>query len=257
MVLAIKVISHRGANIYAPQNTLAAFRKSIEIGVDGFETDVHITKDNVPVICHNYTIDDTSDGEGSISQFTLQQLKERDFGSYFSPRYKGEKMPTVDEFLSLVETADFSVLDIELKSPKEESETSIVSETIRLVKEHGLFDKLLISSFDHKLLMQAKEIDSGCKTGYLYSPDRSIFYREHLYSRYVEFALSIGADALHPHYMYVDKKYVYRAHEAGLMVNPWTVDSVKSIEKMIDSGVDGIITDMPDVVKGIIEKHTY
>ena len=69
------VISHRGANKYAPQNTLAAFEKSVQIGIDGFETDVHITKDEQLVICHNYTIDETSDGEGEISKMTLAQLK--------------------------------------------------------------------------------------------------------------------------------------------------------------------------------------
>ena len=75
-----KVISHRGANKEAPQNTIPAFKKSIEIGVDGFETDIHITADGVPVICHNYTIDETSDGQGNIKDMTLEQLRSYDFG---------------------------------------------------------------------------------------------------------------------------------------------------------------------------------
>src|SRR5574344_2001421 len=106
-----KVISHRGANKYAPQNTLAAFEKSVQIGIDGFETDVHITKDEQLVICHNYTIDETSDGEGEISKMTLAQLKGYDFGSYFSPKFAGTRLPTVDEFLTFVETTDISVLN--------------------------------------------------------------------------------------------------------------------------------------------------
>ncbi|MCM1365075.1 MAG: glycerophosphodiester phosphodiesterase [Faecalibacterium sp.] len=252
----INVISHRGANKYAPQNTLPAFEKAVSIGVDGFETDVHITKDEQLVLCHNYTIDETSDGKGHISKMTLDELKRYDFGRYFSDRYAGTRIPTVDEFLSFVETADISVLNIELKSPKE-NETAIVSETIRLVKEHNLFDKLLISSFDPKLLVEAKQIDENCKTGLLYSPDKKTVYKERLLSRPVDFAKSIGADALHPHNIFVDKRYVLQAHEAGLMVNPWTVDSVRAIEKMIVCGVDGIITNFPDVVNGLIEKHTY
>lgn len=250
------VISHRGANRYAPQNTLPAFRKSVEIGVDGFETDVHLTKDGQLVICHNYTIDETSDGNGKIAEKTLSQLEKFDFGSYFSPRFKGTKIPTVDEFLSFVETTDIKILNIEIKSP-EESETEIVKETIRLVKEHNLFDKLLISSFDPKLLVEAKEIDENCKTGYLYSPSQKIVYKNRMFKRYVDFAKSIGVDALHPHYIFVDEKYVESAHEVGIMVNPWTVDSVKAIEKMIKCGVDGIITNFPDVTNGLIEKHTY
>lgn len=251
-----KVISHRGANKYAPQNTLPAFRKAVEIGIDGFETDVHITKDGQLVLCHNYTIDETSNGRGNIADMTLDQLKAFDFGSYLSPRFEGTRIPTVDEFLSFVETTDISVLNIELKSPKE-NETAIVSETIRLVKEHNLFDKLIISSFDPKLLVEAKQIDESCKTGFLYSFERKVFWKERLVTNYIEYAKSIGADALHPLYFFVDRKYVDSAHEAGLLVNPWTVDSVKSIDSMIDCGVDGIITNFPDVTRGLIYKHTY
>ncbi len=250
----INVISHRGANIYAPQNTLPAFKKSLEIGIDGFETDVHITKDGQLVLCHNYTIDSTSDGKGSISQMTLDQLKKYDFGSYFSPRFAGTRIPTMDEFLTFVEDADISVLNIELKSPKE-NETEIVSETIRLVKEHGLFEKLIISSFDPKLIIEAKLIDEDCKTGFLYSVNRKTALP--MLRHPIDFARNLHVDALHPQNIFVNEKYVYEAHEAGLLVNTWTVNSIRDIEKMIRCGVDGIITNYPDVTKGIIEKHTY
>ena len=112
-----KVISHRGANKQAPQNTIPAFEKSIEIGVDGFETDVHMSRDGVPVICHNYTIDETSNGIGAISDMTLEQLRSYDFGSYFHDEFRGTKLPTLDEFLILCETADIEIMNIELKTP--------------------------------------------------------------------------------------------------------------------------------------------
>lgn len=249
-----KVISHRGANIYAPQNTLEAFTRSVAIGVDGFETDVHLTKDDVPVICHNYTIDETSNGVGKISDMTLEQLKSYDFGSYFSPKFKGVKIPTLDEFLSLVETTDISVLNIELKSP-EQPNTSIVKQTIELTKKHNLFDRLIISSFDPKLLVEVKTIDESCKTGFLYSLNQKTTYKNKLITKPLEFSKSIGVDAIHPLFLCVNEKYVYDAHEAGFMVNPWTVNSVKAIEKMIKCQVDGIITNFPDVTNGIIEKY--
>ena len=78
------IISHRGANKYAPQNTLPAFKRALEIGTDGFETDVHLTKDGKVVLCHNYTIDETSNGKGAITDMVLDELKRYDFGSYFS-----------------------------------------------------------------------------------------------------------------------------------------------------------------------------
>ena len=171
-----KVISHRGANKQAPQNTIPAFEKSLEIGVDGFETDVHMSADGVPVVCHNYTIDETSDGKGEISSKTLEELRCYDFGSYFHEKFKGTQIPTLDEFLTLCETADIEIMNIELKTPLS-GEKGIVEKTISAVKEHGLFDKLLISSFSPELLVECKRIDPKCKTGFLYSPDRKIAFQ--------------------------------------------------------------------------------
>lgn len=244
------IISHRGANTFAPQNTIPAFQKSIELKVDGFETDVHLTKDGIPVLCHNYTINATSDSKGNITAFTYDELSQFDFGSYFSPAYKGTKIPTVDEFLTLAEKADLKVLNIELKSPKEAKEAEIVELTIDMVKEHGLLDRLLISSFNPELLVRAKEYEPECKTGLLYSPDKRLGW---VISRdAVAYAENIGANALHPHEIFVSRNYVDRAHAHGIMVNPWTVDKPKNIEKMLDCGVDGIITNRPDLVKHLM-----
>lgn len=245
------VISHRGANRYAPQNTLPAFKKACELGTDGFETDVHITKDGKIVLCHNYTIDATSDGCGEISNKTLADLKGYDFGKYFSNKFKGTEIPTIDEFLSFVETTNITVLNIEIKSPKQ-NETAIVRETLKAVHEHGLDEKLLISSFDPKLLMEAKQLDKNCKTGFLYAPNSKTLLQ--MGWKPLKFCKEIGADAVHPHFLFVNEAYVEKAHKMGLQVNPWTVDSEKTIDKMIDLGVDGIITDFPDVVTGKLSR---
>ena len=251
----INVISHRGANIYAPQNTLPAFRRSMEIGVDGFETDVHLTRDGKPVLCHNYTIDKTSNGKGSISQMTLSELKTYDFGTYFSPKFADTRIPTLQEYLETVGTYEkLRVLNIELKSPRA-NESSLVADTINMVKEYGLFDKLVLSSFDPKLLSQAKQVDPQTKTGFLYSPTSKVQFR--IYRNPLEVAKSLCADALHPMLMYVNADLVKKAHAAGMMVNVWTVNSPRSILHMAELGVDGLITDYPDVVKGVLEAHNY
>jgi len=246
------VIAHRGANKYAPQNTISAFKKAYELGCDGFETDVHITKDGKIVICHNYTIDETSTGKGKVADMTLDELKSYDFGSYFSKQFEGTEIPTIDEFLSFVETTDISVLNIEIKSPRE-SETAIVRETIKAVKEHDLFDRLLISSFDPKLLVEAKRIDSKYKTGFLYSPKSPTLVQ--MIWRQLRFTKSIGCDAVHPHYVFVNKKFVEDAHNMGIKVNPWTVDDTFNIDRLLKIGCDGIITDLPDVVGGMRERY--
>lgn len=249
----VKVISHRGANRYAPQNTLPAFERSIQLGADGVETDVHMTKDGVPVICHNYTINETSNSMGSIASYTLEELKRFDFGVYFSSAFKGTRIPTLDEFLDLIASSDIEIMNIELKSPREK-ETGIVAKTIKAVKAHNLFDRLLISSFDSKLLVEAKSIDENCQTGYLYCPNRMDSPSLLLCAGAAAFAKKIGADALHPMDIYVNPLYVKAAHKAGIKVNVWTVNKESRIRYMIHCGVDGIITDCPDRVRTVMKK---
>ena len=146
------------------------------------------------------------------------------------------------------------VLNIELKSPRT-NETSIVRDTIAMVKEYGLFDKMLMSSFDPKLLLEAKRIDPKTKTGFLYSPNSKFQFR--IYRNPLEEAKSIGAEALHPFSMYVNADLVKKAHDCGMTINVWTVNSPRSILRLAQLGVDGIITDYPDVVKGVLEAHDY
>ena len=108
-----KIIAHRGASKAAPQNTIPAFKKGIEFGCDGFENDVHLTKDGVIVVCHNYEIDETSNGSGLIADMTFEQLRQYDFGSYFDPSFAGTRIPTLDEFLELCSNVE--IINIEIK----------------------------------------------------------------------------------------------------------------------------------------------
>ena len=250
----IKVIAHRGANKYAPQNTLPAFKKAVELHTDGFETDVHVTKDGVLVLCHNYTIDETSNGKGKISDMTFEEIRSYDFGSYCSDRFAGTKIPTLEELLTLAKESDIEILNLELKSPKE-GETDIVRKTLDMVRDFGLSERLILSSFDPTLLIEAKQIDHDCETALIYSPDKKTVYKHRLMTRPFEFAASIGCSYVHPITFFVNPGYVQRAHDKGLKVNVWTADYVSQIEKMIARGVDGIITDLPDVAAGIISKY--
>ncbi len=247
-----KVISHRGANLDAPQNTIPAFERSIEIGVDGFETDIHLSSDGVPVICHNYTIDETSNGKGEVKSMTYDELRSYDFGSWFNEKFKGTKLPSVEEFLTLCENADIEIMNIEIKPPLD-GDMTIVAKTIEAVKAHGLFDKLLISSFSADVLVECKRVDPECKTGYLYAPDRKHCYTQMLFG-YVEFAKKIKADYLHPHFLSVNRRYVRRLHENGIGINVWTVDKEKTARKLLKLGVDGIITNDPIMVNGLIKE---
>lgn len=246
----INIIAHRGANKRAPQNTLPAFRKAIELNADGFENDVHLTKDGRIVICHNYEIDETSTGKGLISDYTYEELLQFDFGSYFSPEFAGTKIPLLEEFLDLC-TPQHKVINIEIKPPKDPNST-IAAQTIALVKERGLFDNLIISSFDPKVLVDCKKIDPATKTGLLYEPGEEKC--EEVCDDFVAYCKKLGVDAVHPFIGFVSEDYIEEAHEAGLIVNPWTVNQDFQIERLVEWGCDGLITDVPDYAREIAEK---
>ncbi len=145
------------------------------------------------------------------------------------------------------------VMNIEMKSEKfGEAGTELAEKTIDAVKNHGLFDKLLVSSFDPAILVVCKKVDKNCKTGLLYSPDNIISLK--IAPRPVSFAREIGADALHPLYIYVTRLYVERAHRAGIQVNPWTVNKESTAKHLLKLGVDGLITDEPGLMNKVIGK---
>ncbi len=247
-----KVISHRGANKVAPQNTIPAFEKSLEIGCDGFETDIHLTADGYPVICHNYTIDETSNGKGKVSEMTLEELRSYDFGSYFNEEFAGTTLPTLDEFLDVSAKGDIEIMNIEIKEPLD-GNLEIVAKTIEAVKAKGLFDKLLISSFDKNVLIECKRIDPNCKTGFLYAPNKPFFYSDMLFN-YLKVAKKLKVDYLHPHFLAVKKSYVKKLHKNGIKVNVWTVNKPEIATKLIKYGVDGIITDVPAMANELVAK---
>lgn len=252
--MAVKIIAHRGANRYAPQNTLPAFEKAFELESDGIETDVHLTSDGVPVICHNYNIDGLSNGKGAIREMTLEQFKGYDFGSYFSDKFTDTPAPTLEELLELCANKKLEILNLEIKPPKE-NDFSIVKKTIDMVKAFGLYDSMLLSSFSANVLIEAKKIDRACKTAYLYSPDKKDFYR--VGRRIEKFAREIGACALHPIDMLVSRQMVEKAHNEGVKVNVWTVNKKSSILKFADYGVDGLITDKPEFVRQVLLEAGY
>ena len=251
--MEIKVIAHRGSNREAPQNTLPAFRKAIEAGTDGFETDVHLSADGVPVICHNYTIDDTSDGSGEIGSYTLGELKKFDFGAYFSEEFRGTQLPTLDEFLDVAAPSEAEIINIELKCPSKQGMAPLVRKTVEAVRAYGIADRVIVSSFSPAILKLCKAAAPEIRTAFLYPTNRPSVCRPVFLNPFF-IVRRVKADYIHPMAANVTAGLVQAAHLLGVGVNVWTVNDAMTVKRLAAFGVDGIITDCPGKVKELLNK---
>lgn len=236
-------LGHRGASHDAPQNTLAAFRLANEYGADGYELDVHLTKDGVPVVIHDFTVDTTTDGTGPVAGFTLAELKRLDAGVKFSPRFAGERIPTLAEVFDILEP--HSIVNVELKT-RSIGDNGLERATIQLIRERGLQERVILSSFNPFSLLRARRIAPELKIGLLYAPDLPLYLRK------AWFRLVVKPQALHPHYRMVDARYMAWAKRKGYEVNVWTVDDPEDMRRLAALGVNAIITNRPDVLKSVL-----
>lgn len=241
------VLAHRGANKVAPQNTLPAFEKALEFMADGLETDVHLSKDGHIVICHNYTIDETSNGKGLVSEMTLSQLKAFDFGSYFGNEFKGVTLPTLPELLDI--TKEMSLINIEIKPPK--TDCDLVKKVVEEIHNYGIVENSIVSCFDPECIRLVKEIDSNVKTGLLYEDDQ--LGNEIMTFGVAKYCSQLKADAAHPHRKLITHKEVLELHNLGIAVNPWTVNLEEEIIRLTQWGCDALISDVPDYCKKVLE----
>jgi len=242
------VLAHRGANKVAPQNTLPSFKKAIEFNSDGFETDVHLCKDGEIVICHNYTVDATSNGKGSIDEMTLAQLRQLDFGSYFSKDFAGVTLPTLAELLEI--TKNMKLINIEIKPPLKEND--LVKKVVEEVHKFGIEKNTIISCFDPECIRQVKEIDKSLKTGLLYEEDD--LGKEIMSFGVAKYCMQLNADAAHPEYFLISENEINDLHSNNIAVNPWTVNEKEDIIRLTNWGCDALISDVPDFCLKVLEE---
>lgn len=218
------IVAHRGANQRAPQNTIPAFKEAIRNGADGVEFDVQMSKDGVLVICHNFTVDETSNGTGKVVDKTFEELRSLDFGSWFAEAYKGTQIPTLEETLDCVK--DMKVINVEIKKAPEAIKREVVEKTVETVKRMGLERKVVFSSFDFSMIDIIKEIDSSLNCGLLYAPKETDCYDKRLWRfRFIEVAKGHKADAMHPFFALTKWPVLYTSicHLFGLKVNIWGI----------------------------------
>lgn len=242
------VLAHRGANRIAPQNTLPAFLKAIQLNSDGIETDVHLCKDGELVICHNYTVDATSNGVGSIDEMTFDTLRKLDFGSYFSDDFKGVTLPTLPELLTLVK--NMKLINIEIKPPQKDND--LVKRVVEEIHKFGIQDNSIVSCFNPECICQVKEIDKNIKTALLYEDNE--LGNEIMTFGVAKYCQQLNADAAHPDLSLITHKEVIELHNLGIAVNPWTVNLKEDIIKLTNWGCDALITDIPDYCRKVLEE---
>lgn len=220
-------IGHRGACGHAPENTLLSMRKALEIGVDGFEFDIQLSKDGIPVIIHDDTLERTTSGKGKISDFTVKELKELDAG-------KGEKIPTLQEAIEMVDKR--TRLFIELKA--EDSARPVADIVSNAVKKQGWsWEQFFICSFDHRQIVESRT---------LLPEVRTLAVLVGIPVTLAEIAVQAGAWALSSAVHHTNQALVDDAHARGLKTMVWTADKPEEITKARALNVDGIISNYPD-----------
>lgn len=234
------VIAHRGYSSKAPENTMAAFELALEAGAGGLELDVHLSKDGEVVVIHDEKVDRTTDKIGLVRDFTMAELKSFDAGSWFSPDFKGEQLPSLGQVLDLVKGTNV-LLNIETKTAL--GFERLNEQIAPLVDEYELWEQTIISSFNHYALVHFKQLRPQAQT--------AILYTSALVNPWV-YAASIGASVLHPYHGSIIPEIVSQAQDHGMQVNVWTVDREADIERIKACKVDGIITNVVERVQSLI-----
>lgn len=237
-------IAHRGASAYAPENNISAIKKAIDLGSKFIEIDVHMTKDGTVVSIHDETVNRTSNGKGKVDSFTFEELQKFDFGNWFGSEFKGEKIPSLEEVLSLIK--DDSVLIIELKYGDErypKIESKIVDLVVRMKKESNV----ILKSFDRKILNTFEDIAPSIDRLYCTFGGNRVFTVDNGL-RFSDILSKGNFQYLQVHKYFLSKSLVRRAHEKGIKVIVWDVHDIETMKKFKDKGVDFIESDNPDYV---------
>lgn len=242
-------IAHRGGARLAPEHTLVAYENALRVGADVIEFDLHATSDGVVVILHDATVDRTTDGTGVVRNMTYAELRAldagyrytRDGGATYPWRGRGLTIPTLEE--ALEQFADVPItVEFKQVSP------SIVDQTIAMFEAHGALDNAAFASFDSRPVRRMREIapltpsalDAAELVGFsAFDPSMPNGY-------------VLPAPVIQPPHVTVDAAFVAKARAVGAKVHPWTVNDPARMQELIDLGVDGIFTDDPETLAGLL-----
>lgn len=229
----MRVIAHRGASGYAPENTRAAFERAIAMGADAIETDVRLTADGQLVLVHDATVTRTTDGRGPVADHTLAELRALDAGSWFSEAFAGERVPTLADLIAEVAPRIPVVLEI-----KDQAATTLTIEAIRAAR---IETRVEVTSFLWPAVVEAKRLVPELTIGFL-TPE----FDEDIIRR----CARRGFAQVCPHVDTLTKALVAHAHDAGLTVRAYGISRREQVDHLVATGVDGATVNWPDWITG-------
>lgn len=230
-------IAHRGASGLAPENTLRAFSKAFEIGVDGVELDVRGTLDGELVVLHDQSLDRTTDRTGCIHEMSLTEIREADAGSWFGASFIGEKVPTLVESLDLIKRAAITVLEVK--------DEWVSVEVVRAIHYTQSVSSVIVISFHASVLSEVRSIDPRIPTGFLTSGNTKANQPEQAIDL-IQTTCEIGASTLNVKHEMLDARFAWDVRRRGVNLWAWTVDDVVKMQQLVKFGVQGITSNFPD-----------
>ncbi|HPI73100.1 MAG TPA: glycerophosphodiester phosphodiesterase family protein [bacterium] len=226
-------LAHRGASGHAPENTLAAVQLAMELGADGIEIDVHLTRDQEVVLLHDDLLQRTTNGVGAVQDFDLVELRTLDAGSWFSLAYVSEPIPTLQQVLSLA--SDRLFVNVEIKA--EERVEILAARVVDLLTKHQT--RCMITSFDQKALLAVAALGSSIPLGFIFED-------------YPQQALEVPWPILCADYHLLDPAWINRCRQAKKQLFAWTVNESADLKAVLKLGVDGIMTNYPDRLRKLL-----
>jgi glycerophosphoryl diester phosphodiesterase len=238
-----KNIAHRGFSGTYPENTLLAFQKALEIGSDGIEFDVHLTKDGIPVIHHDELLDRTTNGVGLIGDFTFNELRPLDAAARFHGFFEIQRLPSLREYFELVNGTKI-LSNIELKTGVIHY-PSIEQKVLDIIDEFNCREDVIVSSFNHYSIAKFKNLAPDVKIGVL---EESWLINPGVYTK------ALGAECYHPEYHSLNQKTIDDLRNNNIEIYTWTINDEDDMRAAIAKGLDGIITNHPDQFSKILQE---
>jgi glycerophosphoryl diester phosphodiesterase len=246
----VLVFAHRGASIEYPENTMPAFKKAVDLNVDYIETDTHLTRDNKFVIIHDDSIDRVTDGNGKVMDYTMDELKKFDAGYNFTNnngitfpfRGKGIRLMSLDELLETFPNERFNI-DLKDKDYRQ------IKPFIQTLKKYNAHNRVIAASKHYNNLKTLRKISPNISTSFSIPEIIWIYflYKFNLHFINIKFkGFALQIPEKRGPFNFMNKVFIDELHCRGFQMHVWTINRRENMKRLIDLGVDGIITDAPE-----------